>query len=121
MILTADGSCPNGDYEVVFNGEKAFSIWCASSWIVNWLRSFQRTPRAILSWRKMIVVNCLRSVGRQAKCAWLFFSWQVVRPGFDLATAISCGDVEGAGRPGCADSMCPKHIVWEAFEVQGLG
>lgn len=57
----------------------------------------------------------------EAKCAWLFFSWQVVRPGFDLATAISCGDVEGAGRLGCADSMCPKHIVWEAFEVQGLG
>lgn len=30
----------------------------------------------------------------EAKCACLFFSWQVVRPGFDLATAIFCGDME---------------------------
>lgn len=36
VTLTANGSCPNGDCEVVFNGEKAFSIWCASSWIVDW-------------------------------------------------------------------------------------
>lgn len=51
----------------------------------------------------------------------MFFSWQVVRPGFDLATAISCGDGEGAGRLGYADSMCSRHIVWEPFQVQGIG
>lgn len=42
FILIANGGCPKGSYEVVLSGEKkTFSICCDSSWILNWLLSFQ--------------------------------------------------------------------------------